>query len=515
METMRACKSQTWLLAAGLLGLVSVVLDVTGAHAQVPGEGVQKAKGPTKRYFGVAACRTCHTKPADKEPILSRCIEVPIWEESDKHKDANKVLLSERAKQIGKLLGMAGDVAQEKSCITCHGVFVENKALVHETFKLSDGVSCAVCHGPYEEWVDLHGSVLKRKEWRSLSRKEKEEKYGMFDLWDPVKRTRLCVSCHVGNWAEGKVVTHAMYAAGHPPLPSFEVATFSNAMPRHWQYLREKSPQVQKILNYDPKRGQLEESELVVVGSLTSLQEAMNLLASSADAGGRTKNGPTTWPELAAFDCFACHHDLKSKSWRQQRGYYGRPGRPQMRPWLTVLAELALQQAAGGKEAQRKQLSKTYPQRVHKIYDAFNAQPFGQPQEVASAARELAHWLHGVAPKVRSSSFDRAAARRLLWDLAKLSQDRLLDYDSAREVAWAFTVIFHELYPKGSAEAENAEINKLLESLNGQLQLTLPVGQVQIMDFLPTSLRKLNAYEPTAFRQTLGRLAQATRTPPK
>ena len=62
----------------------------------------------------------------------------------------------------------------------------------------------------------------------------------MTDLWDPVKRATKCASCHIGNPGEQKVVTHAMYAAGHPPLPGLETATFSDAMPRHWEYLREK-----------------------------------------------------------------------------------------------------------------------------------------------------------------------------------------------------------------------------------------------------------------------------------
>src|SRR5437763_622141 len=79
------------------------------------------------------------------------------------------------------------------------------------------------------DWADLHGGVIKKKrlEWRSLKRPEKEIKHGMRDLWDPAKRTELCVSCHIGNEKEGKVLTHEMYVAGHPPLPSFDMATFS------------------------------------------------------------------------------------------------------------------------------------------------------------------------------------------------------------------------------------------------------------------------------------------------
>ena len=101
------------------------------------------------------------------------------------------------------------------------------------------------------------------EEWHDLGRMSKERHYGMTDLWDPARRAQLCASCHVGDVREGKVVTHAMYAAGHPPLPGLEVATFSEQMPRHWQYLSEKPPEVQKLLQYNP--AQLEKSQLVAV----------------------------------------------------------------------------------------------------------------------------------------------------------------------------------------------------------------------------------------------------------
>ncbi len=43
------------------------------------------------------------------------------------------------------------------------------------------------------------------------------------------------MSCHVGNATQGKVVTHPMFAAGHPPLPPIEVASFSKNEPQHWR----------------------------------------------------------------------------------------------------------------------------------------------------------------------------------------------------------------------------------------------------------------------------------------
>ena len=43
-------------------------------------------------------------------------------------------------------------------------------------------------------------------------------------------RAKLCSACHVGNVEDGKLVTHEMYAAGHPPLPGIEIVAFCDAL---------------------------------------------------------------------------------------------------------------------------------------------------------------------------------------------------------------------------------------------------------------------------------------------
>src|SRR5262249_36585052 len=156
-------------------------------------------------------------------------------------------------------------------------------------------------------------------EWRGQSRKAKESKYGMTDLWDPIRRTEVCASCHVGNAKEGKVVTHEMYAAGHPPLPSFEIATFGDGMPRHWQLLAQKSKTAQELLQYDPR--ELEQTKLVLISGIQCFRDSMRLLAAQAKKSAEEKQGI----DLAQLDCAACHHDLIRPSWRQERGYKGKP----------------------------------------------------------------------------------------------------------------------------------------------------------------------------------------------
>lgn len=513
---------RTWslvVLTAGYAGLVGV-----GSWANKPAPAVPTAvaiqdkassKGP-KLYFGVAGCgnASCHDNPSQKDTILCDCNEVQVWSERDKHKDANTVLTGERAQQMAKLLGIVGDIAREKACISCHGVVVEDEKVKHSSFRLEDGVSCVACHGAYKKWISLHGIVVEFDEWRKKSRAEKEKDYGMADLWDPEKRATLCASCHIGNAEQKKVVTHDMYAAGHPPLPGIETAAFSDAMPRHWKYLAEKSRKVQTILGYE---GDLERTQLVVIGGLVSLRESMKLMAAQA-----TQDGGKKWPEFAQLDCYACHHDLKSPSWRQLRGYNGKPGRPDMRPWPLALAQLGTLHAAKGDAEEEKRLLREMHDKVKALSDVFAAQPFGDPEKVAKAAEQVSKWaekmLERVHPREKADApkagiFDRGAAGRMLAGLGKESKNRLLDFDSARQVAWASRSIQRDLDGKSAADPE---ITKLHKELAAQLQLDLPDGRKEIAgDFLKETLEKLNNYEPERFQRAFERLTKLRAEPAK
>lgn len=500
---------QRWTVA-GILGFAVLALLLGNPDkTSLPAADAQEknADGPTKLYFGVSACRTCHTNPpplkAGDPPLLCRCNEAPIWEEKDKHKNAFKVLGEERGKQMGKILGI--NPLTHKDCVICHGVYVTDDKLVDGSFKreLDQGensVSCVVCHGAFAEWVDMHGSALekKRKQWRALTRLEKEKKFGMTDLWDPAKRAAMCASCHVGSAEEGKVVTHDMYAAGHPPLPSFEIATFSEAMPRHWEYLRDKKPpEIQKELGYNP--AELEQTKLILVGGIVAFREAMELLAAEAAQGAGTAAGGNGWPELAQFDCYACHHDLKTESWRQKRGYVGKPGRPTMQNWPLALVRVGARLA----NADEKQLDSG----LAELIAAFDAQPFGKPQQIAAQAKKLAQWADGVAKELNAKTIDDEAAQRCLSALATSVKTKYPDYDSARQIAWALKIASGEIKLKGKLPEED-NLEKIIAAMERDLYLTLPSGQEEkILSWLPRSLQKLNNFEPERFKRNLDKLS--------
>ena len=504
---MCACRGQIWPVAAA--GLLLLVCSLIGSGQE---QQPKAANGPRPLYYGEQTCAGCHSlaKPEDARglpPIVCRCNEAIIWEKEDKHRLAYTNVFNPggRGDQIVKLLHYSkSDV--EKNCVVCHGVYIppdKLETLTDSAFKRdqSEGVTCAVCHGAYEDWIDPHGSAVerRRKEWRLLSRQAKEEKFGMTDLWDPARRTRLCASCHVGNARDGKVVTHAMYAAGHPPLPSFEIATFSDAMPRHWQYLSEKTPQAKQLLGYNPAI--LEKTQLLVMGGIAELEASMNLLADDARRCTQARDTDSRLLDLASFDCYACHHDLKTPSWRQLRGYSGKPGRPQFRHWPTALAKLAL---AVGQESERSR----FQQLEKNLHAAFDSRPFGEPAQVLVLAGDLQTWCREVQENLSRSpgAFGESAPARLLQHLCKLGATEILDYDSARQFAWALRIIYGDVK---SRPANDAAIRQKLALLDRELKLTLPIGPKRpISAELADMLSRIANYEPETTRKTFAGLSE-------
>jgi hypothetical protein len=485
----------------------------------------ERATGhPTERaplYLGVSVCADCHKREKPLEnpdlPPLCRCTENIIWETRDKHRIAYEVLTKgnprgELAQRMGKLLGI-DDVSKSHDCLACHGVDIKDEKYRDKSFKPTDGVSCVICHGPYENWIDEHGSSVprKRERWRSYSREKKESEFGMTDLWDPAKRTKMCVSCHVGNADEGKFVTHAMYAAGHPPLPGIELASFSDQMPRHWEYLREKNPEVQKILGFSPTADQNEQVQLVAISSLETLRQSMNLLAAQAEKCMTAKDADDKSLDLANFDCYACHHDLKSPSWRQQRGYVGKPGRPQIRPWPLALAKVVIEELL-----QKEKAAKAFDSGLKSVYQAFSAQPFGSCPEIAAAARglssQLDQWIGELTKD--QSLYSQEGALRILRKLCLTGQQDILDYDSARQLAWAFDVVYSAW--KSSEKEGDQRIAEVMSSLRRELQLDLPKKPAQpestekppISRALPETLFKVYDYDPDKFKKAFKKIGE-------
>jgi hypothetical protein len=490
----------------------------------------QPKRGPTKAYYGVAACQNkgCHggeppktwwkeewVNPETHEPfdfpLLCRCDESDRWSKTDKHADAFNVLKGERGQRMAGILGY--DVTKEKACLVCHSVYLDpekDKDLLTRSkktlFKVEEGVNCVVCHGAYIDWVSRHGILVTVREFRPLSREAKEKEYGMKNLWDPVKRTELCSSCHVGNWQEEKFITHEMYAAGHPPLPGFEVTAFSDEMPRHWEYLRDKKPVLQKELGL--REGELEQGQLLLVGAVVTFRESMRLLRDQSKAASNS-DGPDLGRaglDLANFDCLVCHHDLNSPS-AAALASKRRSGRL-LAPWLTTLVRLALDYLAEDQRPEGAEFAARFETGMRDLRSALDAAPFGDPAHIEKAADRLAAWADDFARRLNNRYLTRAPARRLFARIPELYGRDLLDYNSARQVGWASEVLFKEAYDLKGKGDKTTRAN--LAAIDKELRLRLPKGRGKdkwIENDREAILRAISSYDPETFRARLGQLA--------
>jgi hypothetical protein len=491
------------------LGWVALAFWMGGRGAARPAAAPQgKEKGgPTRSYLGAMTCggARCHdSKPDPNEELVCLCTEFKTWSEEDRHKIAYRVLLlTDRAKEMGKLLPNKVPVFENEACLSCHSVV---DAKIDKGFPRDEGVTCVVCHGPYEEWVNLHYQRVKPEKWRDLPPEEKQQRFGMTDLSTPIKRATLCASCHVGDLnpnKPAKFVTHEMYAAGHPPLPGFEAATFSDQMPKHWKYLREKPKKIQKILHYDGVDE--ERTKFILVNAAVSLGESMRLIKCQAVDCAKDPDPDKRTLDFANFDCYACHHDLKSPSWRQARVNAGKPGRVPMRPWPSALVRLAVGHAADD-DAEAKRLDGEFAAKWRRLQAAFEDRPFGDPEKIALAANDLERWADALAGKLDKKPCDEAAARKLQARLPSLFDGETPDYDSARQIAWAFDVMYQEL--QTPPRKPDPRIEEVVKSLRNDLKLDLPSGQKHsISEELSDGLKRRNSYNPDEFKKALATLS--------
>lgn len=493
-------------LALGSLAVLSASLVSFGWSADPPKEKEKAANEEAKKFESSTRCMQCHTIPAagnSQEFVL--LTEYSTWRMQDRHSLAYISLVGDRGKNMAKLLGM--DVTKpEAGCLGCHSMY--NLPRTHE-FQPIEGVSCDGCHGPAKDWFEPH----QKKEWREKTAEQKAE-LGMWDLRNPARRAEVCMSCHVGNTEQGKVITHAMYAAGHPPLPNFEVSKFSNNLPQHWRNKRDvpcfkkDNKEYKEVFKdiYHLDAADYQQAQLVVASSLVGLQEAMRLTASRSDVSATLKDEKkrlARWPELAMketglpddpaqrwpefalaqADCYSCHHELVRPSWRQKRGYSGAPGRPQLQPWPLSLSDggigLGTDEPARQKNAKMRTL-------VEKVHEACNKAPFGNPALLQKASNTLAQWASNRIEqgKLQETKYSHFA---LLQDLCSVPGDAYPDYYSARQTVAACKMVYDEWPTK---PGKDGEVQKLLNELIDEFDLNSSSARADRLKLLTARLSK-------------------------
>jgi hypothetical protein len=279
--------------------IVAIVLAIgDGARAQPPTtieqvparEEMQAAR--RFAYAGVASCtaKACHgdVRADDAHPnILGN--EFAVWAEGDRHSRAYRTLLENPLSlEMTLRLGWKQKPSEAKECLACHAP--SDAARAPSSPPLSDGVGCESCHGPAEKWLAEHTLAS----WLSKPPADRA-KVGFKGTKNLADRAAVCAACHVGD--ADREVSHDLIAAGHPAL-KFEIGAYQWRLPKHWserQDYAENGPDFQ--------------ARLWAAGQYAGAAAALELSASRIERAARGNPG-TTWPELAEYDCFACHQDL-------------------------------------------------------------------------------------------------------------------------------------------------------------------------------------------------------------
>jgi len=472
--------------------------------SQTPAEDARKAvqkraipasaERPVADFIGLRKCYLCHGSSTGRGELADCLVlrnEYIRWRDADRHTQAYAVLVADSDVKSEKLVNRMERIlriskndpqwtaANAAECLSCHSTPQppSGDGSENQFTQLQKNVTCEACHGPGKNWETAHSDPS----WRVKPIADKTAA-GMRNLRDPVVKTTVCLSCHLGNVSEGKVVTHDMYAAGHPPLTGFEVTAFARRMPWHWESLAEKSrvpglaaawPKFAE--QYDLPRGPAEATREVLLGGLVELKEYLELLAEyAADAPA------TAWPELAMYDCFACHHDLQAAGGRQRRGYGGEvPGRPPLRYWPRVLAELAILQLShpAGQETTAPNLTKL----LETVSQTVNDRPFADQAKLKEAAALAAEKIDKLIVQLNRELSDKLNApheqaaefvRKILGDMAKLAANNYHDYDSARQLAWAWFAVADDLRALQPNDAREREFAQRKSQLNALLQLS-------------------------------------------
>jgi len=519
------------------IGAMALGLAAVGRGGAMPQDDAAKpaAKDLPVQYYAAKDCARCHVSNREQkpEPNFVKHTEYSTWIGKDKHSDAMLVLLidddefrsakqvrDDRVKDVEAQRKKSGDeralsispktvtndlakrmherlpwdFARDSRCTSCHApAFDTLDKDAQKAFRPSgpaegrtpaeaaviDGVTCVACHGPHAGWVEEHAKLNKEEDWIAKTAASKQDEWGLSNLRDPQVRTQMCASCHVGDAKQGRVVTHEIYAAGHPPLPGLEVATFSEAEPPHWwplkdvPYLNPEPRDLAKRVGlaklaeekkrFEDLRAQYgaadfptQHAKLVAVGGLVTFGEQMRL---NADLAASEKG----MPDFARFDCAACHHELRvsDESFRQARGFPSDPGRPPAAQWPSALAFVGLDPKLD--EARLAELNNG----LAAFHSAVGEGPFGNRDATVAAAKALSEWSNKAVTEVAKRPLDREAAIRMLGQIA---DSPVPDHASARQLAWSFRTIYNELNPKLANDPEiTATIDALIKSLGIQL----------------------------------------------
>lgn len=433
-----------------MAALLLVALTTVRAQQPTPAPPPpEPSEGPGK-YVGMTTCANsgCHgsTQPLHTTSVLQN--EYLTWlsdtQRGKGHAVAYNVLFSDRSARIARNMHLRGKAYQETVCLDCHSTNVPARLVSSSgRIDLEDGVQCEACHGPASGWRAEHTQAG----WTH----EQSVQRGMIDLRNVPARGSLCLTCHMGSRV--KEVDHDLIASGHPLL-AFELDNYTETMPPHWAPGKETHG-----------------VRAWATGQAVAFRDSLDNLARHARG--------EKWPEFSDMSCFNCHHALKNSTWRQERGWSGRPGLPSWSPQHWAVLRLIVNRAAPQSRAQLDDSVQQIAARVARMND---------PSGVAQAADAARKAMDDLIPRIDRLSWSEGDTKALMNAIAN-DGDYLLraDVHSAEQAALALQAL-----------------NSALTRRNPRL---LKGPTTQALDALFREIEgSRDDYEPSRFVEKLGRV---------
>lgn len=492
---------------------------------------VEAAEWVTRDKHAIARRRV---EPLTRDEVLAQYQELKAryqWRTPDEVQQwlgASNILSRSICDRLGyDVTTPEGYATFRQNCLTCHGGYTgphEDAAFARSGVPGSQqpGISCMFCHqlGDQRDWLDPHDGKTTAPlatPWRLQSPEEKE-KQGFRDLVSTTAQATLCVGCHVGNRADHRFITHDMYAAGHPPLPSFELQTFCQSMPQHWMTSRQlhgnlaRYPQRDEYFqkNFpelfaagDASAGPdatCWDTRTMLLGALEAQRRSLELVAEAAASNH--------WGDYALYDCSACHHELREQSPRQSYGSPGVPGRPRAMDWPAALFDVA---------ASLTTVADRIAELRSELQAAYDRQPFGEPQTCGPLAQQLIGAIEKAQQELSARPMDATLAEHVLLKLAETPKAKLVDYHTARQVVWAMLAIDKELSDMGRPVRSDvrAAIHQLDNPDGGPVGIAtrLPAGREAFIyrKNLDRELRLRSVYTPEPLAAALDQVRRLLR----
>lgn len=422
-----------WLLSLSLFIAAILTLMLPNQAAASNNGLADIPQHAPDQHLGVATCASsfCHgsTTANDQYSVLQN--EYTIWSKADAHSKAYETLLKPESQRIARKLGLQ-NAHEAAVCLDCHADNVP-AAKRGEKFQITDGVGCEACHGGSENWISSHVAEGNN----SAASHSANIANGLYPTDQPEARAKLCMSCHIGT--PDKFATHDIMGAGHPRL-SFELTTFSAIQPAHYRI--DNDYYQRKIAEPDAK--------VWAIGQIQAAKRtALNLT-------NRQLLGRGLFPELAVFDCHACHHPMDQQRWapNQARAALGtgeiRLNDSQLTLVRPILAHYDLP------------LAKRYLAGIQRLHAA----SLQSRSAMMSAAKQLANTLDQAQQLIGEKDIQAQDALALMEQLSwRGAQGQYRDYAAAEHAVMGLQVLAETA---GIRDGLNSELDRLFKALGNE-----------------------------------------------